>query len=78
MIGTAFEGGTGRIVIDRPGKANALTEAMLRDLTAAFDAMIARGFAGTAFRVTERFGASAVDYQTPSTLKCVVVQSLRS
>ena len=37
MIGTAFEGGTGRIVIDRPGKANALTEAMLRDLTAAFD-----------------------------------------
>ena len=42
MIGTAFEGGTGRIVIDRPGKANALTEAMLRDLTAAFDAMAAR------------------------------------
>ena len=42
MIVTAFAGGTGRIVIDRPDKANALTEAMLRDLTAAFDAMAAR------------------------------------
>ena len=42
MIVTGFAGGTGTIVIDRPGKANALTEAMLRDLTAAFDAMAAR------------------------------------
>ena len=34
MITTGFAQGTGRIVIDRPDKANALTEAMLRDLTA--------------------------------------------
>ena len=42
MIVTGFAGGTGRIVIDRPDKANALTEAMLRDLTAAFDDLAAR------------------------------------
>lgn len=42
MIVTGFAGGTGRIVIDRPDKANALTEPMLRDLTAAFDALAAR------------------------------------
>ena len=42
MIVTGFAHGTGRIVIDRPDKANALTEAMLRDLTAAFDDLAAR------------------------------------
>lgn len=42
MIQTGFAGGTGRIVIDRPGKANALTESMLRDLTAAFDGLASR------------------------------------
>ena len=42
MIVTGFAHGTGRIVIDRPDKANALTEAMLRDLTAGFDDLAAR------------------------------------
>ena len=42
MITTGFAQGTGRIVIDRPDKANALTEAMLRDLTAGFDDLAAR------------------------------------
>ena len=42
MIVKGFAHGTGRIVIDRPDKANALTEAMLRDLTAAFDDLAAR------------------------------------
>lgn len=37
MILTEISGPVGRIVIDRPAKANALTEPMLRDLTAAFD-----------------------------------------
>lgn len=39
MIVTGFTGGTGGI----DDKANALTEPMLRDLTAAFDALAARG-----------------------------------
>jgi enoyl-CoA hydratase/carnithine racemase len=42
MIVTGFAHGTGRIVIDRPDKANALTEAMLRDLTSALDDLAAR------------------------------------
>lgn len=42
MIVTGFAHGTGRIVIDRPDKANALTESMLRDLTAGFDDLAAR------------------------------------
>ncbi|KGJ03370.1 short chain enoyl-CoA hydratase /Enoyl-CoA hydratase [Paracoccus halophilus] len=42
MITSEFTGGIGTVVIDRPHKANALTEPMLRDLTAAFDAFAAR------------------------------------
>lgn len=36
MIASEFAGGVGRVTIARPDKANALTEAMLQDLTAAF------------------------------------------
>lgn len=42
MISTENSGAVGRIVINRPDKANALTEPMLRDLTAAFDNLARR------------------------------------
>ncbi len=43
MILSRVSGPIGQIVIDRPDKANALTEPMLRDLTAAFDGFAQRG-----------------------------------
>lgn len=37
-------------------------------------AHVRRGLAGRRFDVVERFGASAIDFRQPSTLKCVVVE----
>lgn len=41
MIAREYAGGIGRVTIARPAKANALTEAMLAELTAAFEALAA-------------------------------------
>lgn len=38
---------------------------------AAFEAQVRRGLGGCPFEIVERFGASAVDYRQPSTLKCL-------
>lgn len=38
------------------------------------DAHLRRGLGGRRFRVVERFGASAIDFRQPSTLKCAVVE----
>ncbi|MEW6433778.1 MAG: class I SAM-dependent methyltransferase [Myxococcota bacterium] len=37
-------------------------------------AHLKRGLAGRRFQVVERFGASAIDFRQPSTLKCLVVE----
>ena len=42
MITKDFAAGLGRITIARPDRANALTRAMLADLTAAFEALAQR------------------------------------
>lgn len=42
MIQSDFAGGIGHVMIDRPGKANSLTGAMLAELTAAFDRLALR------------------------------------
>ncbi|WP_323716285.1 enoyl-CoA hydratase/isomerase family protein [Paracoccus aminovorans] len=41
MIATEYAGGIGQVTIARPAKANSLTEAMLAELTAAFEALAA-------------------------------------
>lgn len=38
------------------------------------EAHVRRGLAARRFEVVERFGASAIDFRQPSTLKCVVVE----
>jgi 23S rRNA (cytosine1962-C5)-methyltransferase len=42
--------------------------------SADLEAHLARGFSTRRFTVLERFGASAIDFQQPSALKCVALQ----
>lgn len=40
-----------------------------------FEAQLQRGFGARKFKITQRFGASAIDFKQPSALKCLVAQT---